>query len=167
MVLANVPIWAKWAKHLLTTPRKLHISLMLHGAQSFFLKDGRNALIPWLEVDWCQPLSKPISFFVNPFTLKGGQWSNHLLQGMIILWQGVIYVLLRGCQQFLCNQLNLWLYWVLLGLIASSTMPNQERIWGPLTGIYFVFNKRSDIYTLFLGPFIKLEDYTAKRFQVL
>ncbi len=37
----------------------------------FLLKDGGNAFLPWLDTNWHQPISKPISFLDGPLTFEG------------------------------------------------------------------------------------------------
>ncbi len=43
----------------------------LEVAWWFLFKDGRNVFLPWLEADWGQAISKPISFLYSPLTLEG------------------------------------------------------------------------------------------------
>ncbi len=43
----------------------------LEVAWRLLFKDGRNAFLPWLETNWGQPISKPISFLDGPLTLEG------------------------------------------------------------------------------------------------
>ncbi len=43
----------------------------LEGVWWFLLKDGRNTFFPWLETNWCQPVSKLTGFLDSPLTLEG------------------------------------------------------------------------------------------------
>ena len=43
----------------------------LEVAWWFLFKDGKNAFLPWLETNWGQPISKPVSFLDGPLTLEG------------------------------------------------------------------------------------------------
>ena len=34
------------------------------------VQDVVNLLSPWLQTSWCKPITKPLSLFDGPFTLK-------------------------------------------------------------------------------------------------
>ncbi len=96
--------------------RTKEIAHFLHVASLIVFKDGRNGFLPWLDVSWCKPISKPIGFLDSPFTPE--RVNSEAISLKVKPYQVFrIWCSSQIFPRFPCHQGNLEHYQVLIGLV--------------------------------------------------